>query len=110
MKEDEYKPAMMISSFFTDNFMNHNKKEVEAYRRFGFAVGGRSKGLYAGADIFNSGSTIYFLYNVGNWHWTNFVMDPSTLKWRFYYSIHRPLDKDGIKISKCIHDFLINIL
>jgi hypothetical protein len=41
--------------------MNPNKKEEEAYGRFGFAVGGRSKGLYAGADIFNSVSTIYFL-------------------------------------------------
>ena len=74
MKEDEYNPAMMISSFFTDDFMNPNKKEVEAYRRFGFAVGGRSKGLYAGADIFNSVSTMYFLYNIGNWHWANFAI------------------------------------
>ena len=108
MEDDEYKPAMMISPFFIDDLLNPNKKDKESYGRFGFAVGGRSKGLYAGADIFNSVSTIYFLYNIGNWHWANFAMDPSTLKQRFYDSIHRPLDKDGIKTSKCIHEFLIN--
>jgi hypothetical protein len=35
-------------------------------------------------------------------------MDPSTLKQMFYDSIHRPLDKDGTKTSKCIHEFLFN--
>ena len=68
MEEDECKPATMISPFFIDNLINPNKKEEEAYRRFGFAICGRPKGLYAGTYIFNSVSTIYFLYNIGNWH------------------------------------------
>ncbi len=107
-EEDEYKPAVMISSFFLDDLTNPKKTEADAMSRLGFVVSGRSTRTYAGADIFSSVSTIYFLYNIGNWHWANFAVNPNTLQQRFYDSLHRYLDKDGIKASKCIHDFLIN--
>ena len=65
-------------------------------------------GRYGGADIFDSVSMIYFLYNIGNFHWATFAMSSTTLKQWYYDSLHNQLDKDGIKASKCIHDFLIN--
>ena len=58
--------------------------------------------------MFTSVSRIFFPFNLGQWHWVLFVVDPNTLHQRMYDSLgSKGLDEFTSEISKYIHDTLV---
>ncbi len=113
--DPEYKPAIMVSGYFISELsghkLGHPSIPYKTFRRFGLSGSSSKKKVFAGADIFTSVSTIYFLRNIGNWHWGTFAIDTETLLQRYYDSLHRTLDKDkseGYAISKLLHEWLLD--
>jgi hypothetical protein len=65
--------------------------------------------INAGVDIFSVNvNWIIFPWNIGNWHWAFFVVNPKSLEQRFYDSLNGNLDAytHADHVSQCIHKWV----
>ena len=70
---------------------------------------GRSvRTVQGGLDLFQC-ERIIFPYNVNNYHWVFFSINPMSLKQEFYDSLHGKLGHKSKWISECLHKWLLSV-
>lgn len=108
-RDPEYRPGIMFSTHLIPRLVKPDGRFTrdERWCYLGFKLEGVKQ--KAAKDIFTSTSHLYFPYNITETHWALFVVDPNTLKQKYFDSLHWRLnsDADGRLASQKIHQLLL---
>jgi len=119
-KDKDYCTALMVDSHFLseltaegayrDNQRPENPHKV--FGRFGFKIRDplQNGATHAGRDIFSNVARIFFIYNIPQYHWATFEVDPTTLNQQYFDSLWDTIESnpDHVKTSKAIHQWMLN--
>ena len=63
-----------------------------------------------GRDIFSNVARIFFIYNIPQYHWATFEVEPTALNQQYFDSLWDTIESnpDHVKTSKAIHQWMLN--
>jgi hypothetical protein len=96
-KDKDYCPSLMVDSHFlseltAEGIYRDNQRPQKPHKvsgRFGFRIRDPLKNgaSHAGQDIFSNGARIFFIYNIAQYHWAMFEVDPTTFQQQYLDSM-----------------------